>query len=101
MTSQRRVGRSLGGRRPRAAGNPDGKRAVMSPDVQRTVLPIPTREHTGLVPFDANDPDASFPPIEPLRPPANAPNVLLILLDDAGFGSASAFGGRCRTPTFE
>src|SRR5581483_5525960 len=38
---------------------------------------------------------------EPVRPPEAAPNVLLVLLDDAGFGSNSAFGGPCRTPTFE
>jgi arylsulfatase A-like enzyme len=39
------------------------------------------------------------PPIEPLRPPEGAPNVLIILLDDVGFGAASTFGGPCRTPT--
>ena len=50
---------------------------------------------------DAKDPAARFPPIEPLRPPAGAPNVLVVLIDDAGFGSSSAFGGPCRTPTAE
>lgn len=35
---------------------------------------------------------------EPLRPPAGAPNVLLIMIDDVGFGAPSAFGGPCRTP---
>jgi arylsulfatase A-like enzyme len=40
-----------------------------------------------------------YPPIEPLRPPAGAPNVLFVLIDDAGFGCSSAFGGPCRTPT--
>ena len=44
---------------------------------------------------------ATFPPIEPLRPPAGAPNVLVVLLDDVGFGAASAFGGPCETPTAE
>ena len=37
----------------------------------------------------------------PLRPPAGAPNVLVILLDDVGFGASSAFGGPCQTPTAE
>jgi arylsulfatase A-like enzyme len=50
---------------------------------------------------DAKDPAATFPPIEPLRPPAGAPNVLIVLLDDAGFGCSSAFGGPCETPTAE
>jgi arylsulfatase A-like enzyme len=69
--------------------------------MERTVLPIPDAQHTGLVTYDAKDPDTSFPPIEPLRPPAGAPNVLVVLLDDAGFGASSAFGGPCATPTAE
>jgi arylsulfatase A-like enzyme len=68
---------------------------------QREVLPIPDRPYTGLTTYDAKDPDTSFPPIEPLRPPAGAPNVLVVLLDDVGFGAASAFGGPCSTPTAE
>ena len=67
----------------------------------RTILPIPDRPFTGPVMYDAKDPDSRFPPIEPLRPPKGAPNVLIILLDDAGFGSASAFGGPCATPNAE
>ena len=55
--------------------------------MQRDVLPIPDRPHDGLITYDAKDPDTSFPPIEPLRPPAGAPNVLIVLLDDVGFGA--------------
>ena len=69
--------------------------------VQRTVLPIPDQPRTGLVTYDAKDPDTKFPPITPLRPPKGAPNVLIVLIDDAGFGSSSAFGGPCNTPTAE
>ena len=68
---------------------------------QREVLPIPDRPYDGPVYEDAKDPDAKFPPIEPLRPPAGAPNVLIVLIDDAGFGCSSAFGGPCHTPTAE
>jgi arylsulfatase A-like enzyme len=68
---------------------------------QRSVLPIPDRPYEGLVTYDAKDPDASFRPIEPLRPPAGAPNVLIVLLDDVGFGAGSVFGGPARTPTAE
>ena len=67
----------------------------------RSHLPIPTPERTGLITYDARDPDTKFPPIEQLRPPKGAPNVLVILIDDAGFGSASAFGGPCQTPNAE
>jgi arylsulfatase len=51
--------------------------------------------------LDAKDPAAHFPPIEPLRPPAGAPNVLVVLLDDVGFGASSAFGGPCQASTAE
>ena len=69
--------------------------------VNRTHLPIPSKPRTGLITYDAKDPDSSYPPIEQLRPPAGAPNVLLILLDDVGFGASSAFGGPCQTPVAE
>ena len=46
-------------------------------------------------------PETKFPPITQLRPPKGAPNVLIVLIDDAGFGSSSTFGGPCNTPTAE
>ena len=69
--------------------------------VKRQILPIPDQTHFGVTTYDAKDPDTKYPPIRDLRPPADAPNVLIVLLDDAGFGSSSAFGGPCHTPTFE
>lgn len=72
-----------------------------SHDISRTVLPIPDRPRTGLVTYDAKDPDTKYPPIMQLRPPKGAPNILIVLLDDVGFGAASAFGGPCQTPTAE
>ena len=74
----------------------------MSPDRHaRSMLPIPDRPAPGLTTYDAKDPDTAFPPIEPLLPPEGAPNVLVVLLDDVGFGASSAFGGPCHTPTAE
>ena len=69
--------------------------------LQRSILPIPDRRHVGLTTYDAKDPDARFPPIEQLRPPKGAPNVLIVLLDDVGFAASSAFGGPIHTPTAE
>src|SRR6266481_5165218 len=69
--------------------------------VQREILPIPDRPYAGFVAYDARDPNSRFPPIEPLRPPQGAPNVLIVLLDDVGFGASSVFGGPCQTPTAE
>jgi len=67
----------------------------------REVLPIPERKHVGLTTYDAKDPETYFPPIEPIRPPKGAPNVLVVLLDDVGFGASSAFGGPVEMPTAE
>ena len=70
-------------------------------ETQRAILPVPDRPHVGLVTYDAKDPNTRFPPIEPIRPPKDAPNVLVILIDDTGFGASSVFGGPCETPNFE
>jgi arylsulfatase A-like enzyme len=69
--------------------------------IQRNVLPIPDPPRSGLMLYDAKDPENKYPPITQLRPPPGAPNVLVILIDDAGFGSSSAFGGPCATPNAE
>jgi arylsulfatase A-like enzyme len=73
----------------------------MADDKERSILPIPDVDRPGPTILDAKDPEATFPPIKPLRPPAGAPNVLIVLLDDVGFGASSAFGGPCATPTAE
>src|SRR4051794_21233207 len=70
-------------------------------NIQRSVLPIPDRKPIGLTTFDAKDPDTKYPPITNLLPPTGAPNVLVILLDDVGFGASSAFGGPIHTPNAE
>ncbi len=69
--------------------------------VQRSILPIPDKQHVGVTTYDAKDPDTKYPPIEQLRPPKGAPNVLIVLLDDVGFAASSAFGGPIHTPTAE
>jgi arylsulfatase A-like enzyme len=69
--------------------------------LQRSILPIPNLPYTGFIAYDAKDPESSFPPIPQLLPPTGAPNILVILIDDAGFGSSSAFGGPCHTPHAE
>ena len=59
-------------------------------------LPYPDPPFQGVAKrtLDGSKPD--FP--RPVTAPKNAPNVLLILVDDAGFGNASTFGGPCQTP---
>jgi arylsulfatase len=69
--------------------------------LKRDILPIPDVTPVSTTTYDAKDPDTRYPPIVPLRPPAGAPNVLVVLLDDVGFGASSTFGGPVSTPTFE
>ena len=67
-----------------------------APPLGRETLPIPDRQHVGLTTYDAKDPNTKYPPITTLRPPEGAPNVLIVLIDDMGFGQSSAFGGPIR-----
>jgi hypothetical protein len=69
--------------------------------VAREHLSTPDPKHVGLTTYDAKDPDTKYPPITTLRPPEGAPNVLIVLIDDVGFGASSAFGGPCNTPVAE
>ncbi len=73
----------------------------MTAPIGREVLPIPDRGHVGLTTYDAKDPATRFPPIQDIRPPAGAPNVLIVLIDDTGFAASSAFGGPVHTPNAE
>jgi hypothetical protein len=62
--------------------------------IQRSVLPIPDVTPIGLTTFDAKDPDTKYPPIRPVHPPAGAPYVLIVLIDDAA--TAHLRRARCR-----
>ncbi len=73
--------------------------ASATADVDRTVLPIAERGFHGIAECTLGGSKPDYP--APVTAPAGAPNVLLILLDDAGFGNPSTFGGPVQTPTFE
>src|SRR5947209_11314122 len=68
-------------------------------DWDRTVLPRPAQPFQGVAKRTLEGSVASF--TKPLKPPAGAPNILLVLIDDAGFGNPSTFGGPVATPTFD
>ena len=69
--------------------------------IDRSRLPIRRPPFQGVVndTLDGSQPDWEH--VAPIRAPDGAPNVLLVLTDDAGFGNPSAFGGPIRTPTLE
>jgi arylsulfatase len=62
----------------------------------RSELPIPDSPFQGAANRTLAGSRPAFP--RTVTPPRDAPNVLLILVDDAGFGNASTFGGPCQTP---
>ena len=72
--------------------------AAMSP-LDRTVLPIADPIHPTYSEVDVRN--AKMPEARPLVAPAGAPNVVLVLIDDLGFGTTSTFGGPIRTPTLD
>jgi arylsulfatase len=65
----------------------------------RTILPIPEPQYPHSTVFDARN--ATPPPRFEVRAPASAPNVLIVLINDMGFGQSSAFGGPINMPTVE
>jgi arylsulfatase A-like enzyme len=82
---------------PAAAQSPAPASVVLPTD--RTVLPIPEPQYPHSTVLDARN--ATPPPRFELKAPAKAPNVLIVLIDDMGFGQSSAFGGPVYMPTVE
>jgi len=67
--------------------------------VDRSVLPLPAPSFHGKIERTAADSTPDFP--KGVAAPEGAPNVLLILTDDVGFGASSTFGGPINTPTLQ
>ncbi len=67
-----------------------------SPD--RTVLPIPDRAFGGTIGRTMEKSVADWSIVAGPKAPEDAPNVLICLIDDAGFGHPDTFGGMVRTP---
>lgn len=67
----------------------------------REILPIPERKRPVPTAMDRKGQTGMFTPVPALRPPGGAPNVVLVLVDDMGFGASSAYGGPCAMPTAE
>ena len=62
----------------------------------RSHLPMPNTVRQSYVNYDAKSPDTKNPPIEQLRPPKGAPNVLIVLIDDAGLVRPAPLAVRAR-----
>jgi len=63
------------------------------------VLPTPPSPFKGQIGLSAKDSKSDFP--QPVKAPKGAPNIVVILLDDVGFGASSTFGGPIQTSTLD
>jgi arylsulfatase A-like enzyme len=67
--------------------------------LDRTVLPIQPPKHEAVTELDARN--VTAPDHFEVKAPEGAPNVVVVLIDDIGFGATSTFGGAINTPTFD
>jgi arylsulfatase len=75
------------------------KPAAPAGTLDRTVLPIPEPKVPFITELDARK--VTPPPRFEVKAPQGAPNVLIVLIDDMGFGQSSAFGGPIHMPTLD
>jgi len=73
--------------------------SLTAQEINRTVLPVPEPQSPTITELDARN--AKAPPRFEVKAPKGAPNVVVVLLDDIGFGQSSAFGGPCKMPTLD
>lgn len=79
----------------------ENTQANLSSDYQmdRTVLPIQPPVHEPITELDARN--ATAPEPFDIKAPEGSPNVVIVLIDDIGFGATSTFGGAISTPNFD
>jgi arylsulfatase len=75
------------------------KHTIAAETLDRSVLPIQAPKRPVFTELDVRD--TKMPPQFKVNAPDNAPNVLIVLIDDLGFGATSAFGGPIKTPTLD
>ncbi len=77
--------------------------AVQAQDagIDRTVLPLPLPAFKGAIGTTIEESRADSGPPTPVAAPKGAPNILLIMLDDAGYAQTSTFGGLIPTPNLD
>src|SRR5205823_14791019 len=73
--------------------------AALDTEWDRTVLPRPPQPFEGVTKRTLEGSVASF--TKPVKAPSGTPNILLVLIDDAGSGNPSTFGGPVATPTLD
>jgi Sulfatase len=74
---------------------------VSDETIDRTKLPIRRPPFSGVAEQTLGGSRPDWEQIGHVRPPQGAPNVLVVLIDDAGFGNPGAFGGPIDTPNYD
>ena len=82
-----------------APGKATAKGPTIAAGLDRTVLPIPEPKYPPIKELDARK--AKAPPRFEVKAPEGAPNVVIVLIDDMGFGTTSTFGGPVSMPTLD
>ena len=82
-----------------AEQRPASPPATAGGSIDRTVLPVAPPARAPVTEIDARN--VKMPERFEVKPPVGAPNVVVILIDDLGFGATSPFGGPIPTPTLE
>ena len=67
--------------------------------IDRTILPIAEPAYPPVTELDVRN--TQPPPRFEVTAPKGAPNVIIVLIDDLGFGATNTFGGPIPTPTFD
>jgi arylsulfatase len=73
--------------------------SISKDKLDRTILPIQPPKPEAITELDARNVTAPAP--FEVKPPEGAPNVVVVLIDDIGFGATSTFGGAISAPTFD
>jgi arylsulfatase len=73
--------------------------SALAQDIDRSVLPITPPDQPPITEMDARN--ATKPTPFNVEAPKGAPNVVIVLIDDIGFGATTPFGGAIETPTFQ
>jgi Sulfatase len=82
-----------------AAARPQAEDKAAPETLDRTVLPIPEAKREPITTLDARN--AKAPPRFEVTAPRGGPNVVIVLLDDMGYGQPRTFGGACAMPTLD
>ena len=90
---------AFGGALALLAGFGHGSAQPAGGGIDRTVLPVPEPDYPRETALDARN--AKAPPRFEVKPPKGAPNVIVFLIDDIGFGHPSTFGGAIPMPTLD